>query len=1181
MKQLCLTNTQEDVNDYSFTRQLVNSLTHLRMKKIFLKILCFALFPFIGILPAKAFSGSGNGVSGNAYIITTPAQLAEIADASSAYYELGADIPLTGDWTPIASFSGTLDGKGHFITGLQINSTAENTGLFAQASGTITNLGITTTETGVKGAAITGAMVGRASGDLTISNSCVIGNVSGTGARVGGILGGSSGAGTMQITIQNCYFNGNVTSTDAVAGIIGGFYCNANTTVNITIGKCYVAGNITANSGTGATAGGVFGNFSYNNTGASSSLNISNCTSMCATIAGGNSGNAGRIHGYIKGATTLSNNYAFAGTIISNNGSGSTISTGTENNQHGLNKTKVELKTPTTYSDSPLDWDFTDTWTMGNDNYPFPVLKNLSSENQPKTCPEYLDDYVTFTIPTQINGAISVDPANAFIGSSVTVTVTPNAGYRIAYFTVDGTDKTNDLTTSTDNATLTLSLQKESYTLNAFFTDFTGEGKGTADAPFILISEAELNMIRTNAAAYFRLGNDIPLTSQWEPVTNFTGTFDGNGKIISNLQINSSADVNTGVGFFGRVTGATIRNLGIKGIVKALYRAGGIAGQVESPGVLLENCCFDGEIEVTATDNTNVFAGGIVGYNNWTKVEVNNCYVTGSIKSGSVAGGIIARSNGNNFATTVRNSYVLASIEASNGSNIAGGISGEASTGGSGRAGSLTISNCAVVSPSISGTTANRISGNIANNGITATLTGNFAFDGTLVNETNVTEGAANNQNGLDKTAKELTQVGTFAGWDFNTVWTLGNNSPDGATYYPLPVLKTLPAAEQAVNYPDHLKYNVNVATFPAGNGLISSHTNVQSGDDVTINVAVPGNNWDLLNAFTVNETDKTTEIKDLSGAYRIENITDDYELSAVFDTYTVAAGGTNTASNYLNGDIEFYSDDTNPAGQLTGIAAEGLPVKGAVKLIKTFTEKQWYSVGFPFEIAGVIDQADGTVLEAYDGDDGNTAYTGNGSGDYWLKYYDGENNVFKFPGSGTKINAHTGYIIQFPDYYSEDTPITVIFSSTPNPVLKNTGTLSQTLAATADNHGYYLVANPSVAKVASLNDVDFYYKYNNNHFGLLSGTDIELNPFEAIVAVKKLDETTPLRASLWIEGDPTGLRKPDAIQANDAVIETKYYNLQGVEIVQPTAAKIYIVKKIHASGKIEVTKSFYKANQL
>ncbi|MDR2805893.1 MAG: hypothetical protein LBB85_09725, partial [Dysgonamonadaceae bacterium] len=717
------------------------------MKKIFLKMLCFALLAIIGILPAKAFTGSGAGVPGNAYIITTPAQLIEIATAPAAYYELGTDIPLTGDWTPIASFSGTLDGKGHFITGLQINSTADNTGLFAQASGTITNLGITTTSEGVKGA-LTGAIVGKASGNLSISNSCVIGNVSGTGARTGGFLGGSSNAGTMQINIQNCYFNGNVTSTDAVAGIIGGFYCNANTTVNIIIGKCYVAGNITANSGTGATAGGVFANFSYNNTGASSSLNISNCTSMCATIAGGNSGNAGRIHGYIKGATTLSNNYAFAGTIISNNGSGSTISTGTENNQHGLNKTKVELKTPTTYSDSPLDWDFTDTWKMGNDNYPFPVLKNLSSENQPKTCPEYLDDYVTFTIPTQINGAINVDPVNAFIGSSVTVTVTPNAGYRIASFTIDGVDKTDELTAGDNAATFTFTPEKDSYTLNASFTDFSGEGKGTADAPFILTSEAELNMIRTNAAAYFRLGNDIPLTSQWEPVTNFTGTFDGNGKIISNLQINSSADVNTGVGFFGKVTGATIRNLGIKGIVKALYRAGGIAGQVESPGVLLENCCFAGEIEVTATE-PNVFAGGIVGYNNWTKVEVNNCYVTGSIKSGSVAGGIIARSNGNKFATTVRNSYVLASIEASNGSNIAGGISGEASTGGSSRAGSLTISNCAVVSPSISGTTANRISGSIANNGITATLTGNFAFDGTLVNETNVTEGAANNQNGL------------------------------------------------------------------------------------------------------------------------------------------------------------------------------------------------------------------------------------------------------------------------------------------------------------------------------------------------------------------------------------------------------------------------------------------------
>jgi hypothetical protein len=82
-------------------------------------------------------------------------------------------------------------------------------------------------------------------------------------------------------------------------------------------------------------------------------------------------------------------------------------------------------------------------------------------------------------------------------------------------------------------------------------------------------------------------------------------------------------------------------------------------------------------------------------------------------------------------------------------------------------------------------------------------------------------------------------------------------------------------------------------------------------------------------------------------------------------------------------------------------------------------------------------------------------------------------------------------------------------------------------------------------------------------------------------VAVKKKDDTTPLRASLWTEDNntPTGLRKPAAIRADDAVIETKYYNLQGVEIRQPAAAEIHIMKKIHASGKIEATKSFYKIN--
>jgi hypothetical protein len=45
-----------------------------------------------------------------------------------------------------------------------------------------------------------------------------------------------------------------------------------------------------------------------------------------------------------------------------------------------------------------------------------------------------------------------------------------------------------------------------------------------------------------------------------------------------------------------------------------------------------------------------------------------------------------------------------------------------------------------------------------------------------------------------------------------------------------------------------------------------------------------------------------------------------------------------------------------------------------------------------------------------------------------------------------------------------------------------------------------------------------------------------------------------------------------ESVDANDAIVATKYYNLQGIEVV-PAATGVYIVKNIHASGKFSSSK--------
>ncbi|GIO16464.1 hypothetical protein J19TS2_60190 [Cohnella xylanilytica] len=97
---------------------------------------------------------------------------------------------------------------------------------------------------------------------------------------------------------------------------------------------------------------------------------------------------------------------------------------------------------------------------------------------------------------------------------------------------------------------------------------FSGEGEGNAEFPFIIKTAAQLNEMRNNLTADYRLGADIDLTAEgytkWDPIgpwgTAFEGTLDGDGHTISNLTITGTAN---NLGLFGYVSDAEIRNLGL------------------------------------------------------------------------------------------------------------------------------------------------------------------------------------------------------------------------------------------------------------------------------------------------------------------------------------------------------------------------------------------------------------------------------------------------------------------------------------------------------------------------------------------------------------------------------------------------------------------------------------------
>jgi hypothetical protein len=360
----------------------------------------FSLFLFLCgtiVAQAAAFSGSGSGASGDPYIITTEEQLSEVQDNLSGYYQLGANIELTGEWVPIKNFTGTLDGNGKVVSGLRINlPDTDGVGLFGSVSGnaTITDLGVIIDPTGsVKGRACVGAIAGDISSnavEVTIRNSFVSGAVfsirdnsnentvnqlADRGQNTGGVVGRING-GTNEIT--NCYATGSVKGNDRTGGIVGQVQAGTST-----ISKCYA---VNAIDGGYQSAGGIVGSVENGN-----NSTISDCAAINPSIRGG--GASSRICGYKGDNLILTNNIAYAEMLLNGNSvTGETIDPITGDpidKKHGLSKTAAELKSRQTY-ETGLSWDFNNVWSMGNAGYPLPILKKIETASQPTACPEHI-----------------------------------------------------------------------------------------------------------------------------------------------------------------------------------------------------------------------------------------------------------------------------------------------------------------------------------------------------------------------------------------------------------------------------------------------------------------------------------------------------------------------------------------------------------------------------------------------------------------------------------------------------------------------------------------------------------------------------------------------------------------------------------------------------------------------
>lgn len=247
-------------------------------------------------------------------------------------------------------------------------------------------------------------------------------------------------------------------------------------------------------------------------------------------------------------------------------------------------------------------------------------------------------------------GEVTITATAGGVSDSLKLYVVPmEAGYMIS---VD------------ENGVLTYQIWDETG-LNAW-RDHVVKNTGTDDAP-------AYGNLDTNAILMKNITLTTPAEaeSNWSPIgdgdNHYNGTFDGNGKMISNLTINSSDQIYIGLfGYIGKdaevknvvltdvdikgykyvggIAGynvGSIENCGVSGTISSLSRVGGIAGGNEGE---ITYCYNNSDIVASGND-----VGGIVGFIMSNSVgKIIACHNKGSvITEGNWVGGIVGGLMGN------------------------------------------------------------------------------------------------------------------------------------------------------------------------------------------------------------------------------------------------------------------------------------------------------------------------------------------------------------------------------------------------------------------------------------------------------------------------------------------------------------------------------------------------------
>ena len=550
-------------------------------------------------------------------------------EAKGSYY-LEKDLIIEQEWGDAATtFDGTFDGRGHKII---IN----NCPVFYYLGGTavVKNLTIEGKNEGIDG--YSAALAFHTSGGSwysirlqNITNNAIISCATEWGYA--GALIGDAFAPNLDcsITMINCVNNGAVTASKvgAAGGLIGNWRGGELTATN-----CVNTGDVIARQ----DAGGLIGRVASGGT-----VTIQNCLNTGKITNTGNMLAGGAI-GWLKGTATISN-FTNEGNITSS----------------------------------------TDAEVIGAGGF----IGGAHNREPAK------DHIFIATITKSLNtGKVSGGGATgAFVGCGNGSSAT--CELNISECINKNADTTNLVGSAAKSGTVdTSKTEAQIESLGYQEPPKPGEkpalsgGTGTEADPYLISNKADL-IAFSNAVGigddyintYVKLTADIDLEADatFTPIgseySTFNGVFDGNGFTVSGLHLDYKGG--EAVGLFGGISGATIKNLTVKG---DLLRSGYVVGAIAA-------CVYEGAKIVNCTSEIDkieaVVAGGIIGSSQGGDGNLNyvvNCVSNSNV--GAISGsndysiGGIAGSMGYTFVFGCENNGdVISKVIAA---NTAGGLAG-------------------------------------------------------------------------------------------------------------------------------------------------------------------------------------------------------------------------------------------------------------------------------------------------------------------------------------------------------------------------------------------------------------------------------------------------------------------------------------------------------------------------